>query len=196
MPRLVPSVLPSGAIGSQPQPSIPVDEDLSLRPWLKSDAAFVLDAFSNRDIEHWYFRGCGSISEAEEWIAADQAAWVAETCASWAIMLSPQDTPIGSVAVHFSPRRGTGEVTYWVAPAGRRQRAATRATAAATCWAHDVGIQRVRLMHSTQNEISGLVAVGAGFVFEGICRSSTLHDDGWHDMALYSHLTSDSTPTN
>jgi [ribosomal protein S5]-alanine N-acetyltransferase len=194
MPRLIPSVVPAGAIGSRPQPSIPVTEDLTLRPWLKTDAAFVLEAFSNPDIEHWHFRRCESIAEAEEWIAAEQAGWVAETCASWAIILPAQDTPIGRVAVHLSPRRGTGEVTYWVVPAGRRQRAATRAAVAATSWAHDVGIQRVRLLHSTQNEVSGLVAISAGFVLEGVCRSSTLHDDGWHDMVLYSHLSTDFSP--
>jgi len=161
---------------------------------LKTDAAFVLEAFSNPDIVHWYFRRCESIAEAEEWIAAERAGWVAETCASWAIILPGHDTPIGCVAVHLSPRRGTGEVTYWVVPVGRRQRAATRAAVAATRWAHDVSNERIRLLHSTHNEVSGLVAIAAGFVPEGVCPSSTLHDDGWHDMALYSHLPTDVSP--
>jgi ribosomal-protein-alanine N-acetyltransferase len=194
MARLLPSVVPEGVIGSRPQPSIAVAEDLSLRPWLKTDAAFVREAFSTPDIEHWHFRHCASLAVAEEWIAAEQAGWVAETCASWAIILAPHDRPIGRVAVHLSPYRGTGEVAYWVVPVGRRQGAATRATLAATRWAHDVGIHRVRLLHSTRNEASGLVAIAAGFVREGVCRSSTLHADGWHDMAQYSHLASDASP--
>ena len=33
----------------------------------------------------------------------------------------------------------------------------------------------------------------AGFVEEGIRRGANLHDDGWHDMVLYSHLATDHT---
>src|SRR6476661_6001082 len=107
MPRLVPSVIPAGVIGGRPQPSIPAAESLILRPWLTSDAEFVLEAFSNRDIERWHFRGCDSIAEAEDWIAGEHAAWIAESCASWAIVRPEPDTPIGRVAVYLAPHRGT-----------------------------------------------------------------------------------------
>jgi [ribosomal protein S5]-alanine N-acetyltransferase len=194
MSRLIPSVLASRAIGSRQQPTIPLAENLTLRPWMKSDAAFVVEAFSNPDIERWHFRRYESTAEAEEWIAAEQAGWVAETCASWAITSPTRHSPIGRVAVHVSPNEGTGEITYWVVPSARRQRAAARAAVAATGWAHDVGIHRVQLQHSTQNEVSGMVAMRAGFVREGVRRSATLHADGWHDMMVYSHLATDSAP--
>ncbi len=45
--------------------------------------------------------------------------------------------------------------------------------------------------HSTRNARSGRVAIRAGFVSEGIRRGSNLHGDGWHDMHLYSHLSTD-----
>ena len=35
------------------------------------------------------------------------------------------------------------------------------------------------------------VAVRAGFISEGIRRGSNLHEDGWHDMQMYSHLSTD-----
>jgi [ribosomal protein S5]-alanine N-acetyltransferase len=194
MSRLIPSVLAPGAIASREQPVIPVAENLTLRPWMTSDAAFVLEAFSNSDIERWHFRHYESTAEAEEWIAAEQAGWLAETCASWALTSPAPNSPIGRVAVHVSPNEGTGEVTYWVVPSARRQGAAARATVAATRWAHDIGIHRVQLEHSTQNEVSGMVAMRAGFVREGVRRSATLHADGWHDMMVYSHLATDSAP--
>jgi RimJ/RimL family protein N-acetyltransferase len=35
------------------------------------------------------------------------------------------------------------------------------------------------------------VARRAGFKEEGVRRGANLHDDGWHDMRLYAHLSTD-----
>jgi [ribosomal protein S5]-alanine N-acetyltransferase len=194
MLRLIPDVVTTGTIGCRPQPMLSAAEDLTLRPWSNDDAAFVVEAFSTPDIERWHFRRYESIAQADEWIAAERAGWDSETCASWAITTAATHSAIGRVAMHLSPTKGTGEVTYWVVPSARRQRAAVSATLAATRWAHAVGIHRVQLQHSTQNEVSGMVATRAGFVREGVLRSATLHADGWHDMVVYSHLATDGAP--
>ncbi|MCP5024920.1 MAG: GNAT family N-acetyltransferase, partial [Actinomycetia bacterium] len=73
----------------------------------------------------------------------------------------------------------------------RGRNVATRACVAATGWAHALGLHRVQLQHSTSNEGSRRVALGAGFVEEGVRRGANLHDDGWNDMRLYSKLPSD-----
>jgi RimJ/RimL family protein N-acetyltransferase len=98
---------------------------------------------------------------------------------------------LGQVTVRMSLEDGHGEVSYWVLPGGRGRGAATRACVAATAWAHELGIHRVQLEHSTANEPSRGVAERSGFVREGVRRGANLHDDGWHDMVLYSHLPTD-----
>ena len=48
-----------------------------------------------------------------------------------------------------------------------------------------LGLQRVSLMHSTQNPASCRVATAAGFVAEGTMNRYLRHADGWHDMHLH-----------
>ncbi len=191
MPRLIPSVVAAGSVGSRPQPKIPATAALTLKPWTNVDAAFVVRAFSTPDIHRWHFRRYDTVPEAGEWIAAERAGWVEETCASWAVVTSGSDEPVGRVAVHLSLHDGCGEISYWVVPWARRQGFATHSTIAATRWAHELGLHRVQVEHSTENQVSGAVAIRAGFVREGIRRGANLHADGWHDMVLYSHLATD-----
>ena len=66
---------------------------------------------------------------------------------------------------------------------------------ALTRWGHDdLGLHRIELQHSTVNEASCRAATAAGFLPEGIRRGANLHDDGWHDMHLHAHLSSDPYP--
>lgn len=53
--------------------------------------------------------------------------------------------------------------------------------AAATGWAHAVGLHRVELQHSSKNAASARVAERAGFHREGVRREASLLVDGWHD---------------
>ena len=52
-------------------------------------------------------------------------------------------------------------------------------------WAFDVGLHRVKLEHSTQNQPSCRVAGNAGFSVEVTGGATALHGDGWHDMHLH-----------
>ena len=80
-------------------------------------------------------------------------------------------------------------------PTARGRGVATRACVAATAWAHELGVNRIQLQHSTRNEPSRRVALKAGYVEEGVRRGANLHADGWHDMRLYSHLAGDPLPS-
>lgn len=191
MPKLVPPVVEAGAMTGRRQPEIAVGDDLVLRPWRASDAPAVVQAFSDPDIQHWHFRRYDTVAEAREWIEAELGAWRDEAAASWAIARSTSDHVLGRVAIYTVLKDGYGEVTYWVLPEARGEGIAPRAAIAATRWAHEFGLHRVQLQHSTRNEPSGRVALRAGFVSEGVCRGANLHDDGWHDMHLYSHLSTD-----
>jgi RimJ/RimL family protein N-acetyltransferase len=189
--RLTTAVLAPGSLAGIEQPAIVVDAELLLRPWGAADAAKVVEAFSTPDIRRWHARSCGSLPEAATWLAEMAEGWRTEQCAAWAIARRATGEVVGRLAVHISLAMGQGEISYWVLPGARGGGVATRAAVAATRWAHALGLHRVELQHSTLNEPSRRVALAAGFVEEGVRRQSTLHEDGWHDMRLYSHLAVD-----
>jgi RimJ/RimL family protein N-acetyltransferase len=191
MTRLIAAVVEPGTLAAIEQPELVVDTELVLRPWRSTDAPAVVRAFSSPDIQHWHFRRYDTVHEAEAWIAECSEAWRAEKNASWAITRSSSDEVLGRVAIYTELVDGYGEVSYWVLPEARGAGVATRAAVAATCWAHELGLHRVQLQHSTGNDASKQVALKAGFVSEGVRRGANLHDDGWHDMQLYAHLATD-----
>lgn len=80
-------------------------------------------------------------------------------------------------------------------PRARGRHVATRACLAVTRWGHDLGLHRIQLQHSSLNVASRAVALRAGFTEEGVQRGGNLHADGWHDMQLYSHLSTDALAT-
>jgi ribosomal-protein-alanine N-acetyltransferase len=174
------------------QPHILVDDELLLRPWRTSDAPAALRAFSTPDIQHYHFRHFETDHDALDWIEYCAKGWREEKSATWAIVDRSTDEVLGRVTIMTFLEDGYGEVSYWVLPVGRGGGVATRACVAATEWAHELGLHRIGLEHSTANDASRRVALAARFVEEGVKRSSNLHADGWHDMRLYSHLPSDS----
>jgi ribosomal-protein-alanine N-acetyltransferase len=193
--RVIGPVIAPGSLSRSEQPTMIVDAGLLLRPWQAGDAPVVVDAFTTPDIQRWHVRTCGSVSEAQTWLNDEERARRTEHFASWAITTQNTDLVLGRVAIYPDLRAGRGEISYWVLPQARGARVATRAAVAAPRRAHQVGLGRVELEHSTRNEPSRRVARAAGFIEESIRRQSTLHADGWHDMRLYAHLVTDPTPS-
>jgi uncharacterized protein YutE (UPF0331/DUF86 family) len=69
---------------------------------------------------------------------------------------------------------------------------ATDATRLLAEWAFEkLNLERLEIVHSTQNRASCPVALQAGFRIEGVKRSLQLHADGFHDMCLHSRIKSD-----
>ena len=101
-----------------------------------------------------------------------------------------QDTVLGRIALRaIDTEQGRAECAYWIRPEARGNGLAGRALSALAAWAFDeVGFHRLSLVHSTANEASCRVASKAGFVPEGVERSSVLHSDGWHDMHVHSRI--------
>jgi len=101
-----------------------------------------------------------------------------------------QDTVIGRLALRaIDTGQGRAECAYWIRPEARGNGVAGRALSALAAWAFDeAGFHRLFLVHSTANEASCRVASKAGFVPEGVERSSVLHSDGWHDMHVHSRI--------
>ena len=189
MPDLVSPVVPPGRIRNQPQPTFSVGE-LTVRPWMASDAGALVAAYGDRDIQQWHARSMTG-DEAATWLASWAGRWRAETGASWAV--TQQNVLVGRVGFRtISLPEGLAEVAYWTVPAARGRNIAARAVQATATWMfRSVGLNRVELNHSTLNTPSCRIAQKAGFRYEGTKRRQALHQDGWHDMHLHARLAGD-----
>ena len=187
----VPPAIAEGAMANIVQPRVPIDDELTLRPWVHGDSPSVLAAFGDPDIIQWHARRMTTNDEAMAWIEASFEAWNKERSANWAIVDVSNEQVLGRTALHTQLEFGTAEIAYWVLPEARGRRVAARAAVAATAWGHAFGFHRIELEHSTRNGASCAVAQRAGFLAEGVKRASQRHTDGPHDMHLHSHLATD-----
>ncbi|HST67240.1 MAG TPA: GNAT family N-acetyltransferase [Mycobacteriales bacterium] len=195
MPYLVtPAIDPARIPVEQP---VVAAGDLLLRPWRLRDAAQLVAAYSDPDIQRWHLRTLETTAEARQLVKQWHLGWRCNAAASWAVV--PMDSPddvrgqVGFRSLYLSD--GLAEVTCWVLPDRRRSGLATTATAALAGWAVTVvGLERLELVHSVFNPASCRVALRAGFEFEGIKRRLQRHVDGWHDMCLHARIRESARP--
>lgn len=196
MPFLISPVLSAGILADRPQPTLPGDGGLVLRPWRAGDAPAVHEVFQDPVMHQWHARAADSVAEAGDWIREWRQAWQGEREAHWAVADVESGVLLGRVALReLRLGDGTAEVAYWTVPAARGRGVAARATAALAHWALDeTGFHRLELLHAVRNEASCRVAVRTGFGLEGTKRSAILHPDGWHDMHLHARVGSRTSP--
>ncbi|MEU4181010.1 GNAT family N-acetyltransferase [Streptomyces sp. NPDC026589] len=189
MPALVSPLMAVGCLAASAQPSLPVEGELLLRPWLPKDAAGVVKAFQDPAIQRWHLRRADSEEEAREWITQWQRGWRDETGAHWAVV-DAHDMLLGRVSLSsLVLMGGQAEISYWTAPWARGAGVCSRAVAAVTDWAlGEAGFHRIELGHSVTNPASCRIAKRAGFTQEGVRRDALLHADGWHDMHLHARV--------
>jgi RimJ/RimL family protein N-acetyltransferase len=146
--------------------------------------------YADPDIRRWHARSLDD-DEARDWIELWAKRWNDETDAGWAV------TSDGQVAGQIALRRidleeANASISYWVLPAARGARTASRALDALTTWAFTgLGLHRIEVSHSTGNLRSCRVAERSGYLAEGTLRSVALHADGWHDMHLHARIRTD-----
>ena len=170
-----------------PQPTLERD-DLVLRPFEPGDGPAVVAAYEDPAIRRWHVRTMTDAAEVATWIANRDDRWQGESGADWAVVRDGELVGrVGLNAVDLD--EGSAELAYWVVPAARGGGVASRAAILLAGWSLDgLGLHRVALAHSTQNEASCRVATRAGFVPEGVQRSAVLHADGWHDMHVHARI--------
>ncbi|MET9631491.1 GNAT family protein [Lentzea sp. NPDC006480] len=162
-----------------------------LRPWLPSDAPIVLAAAAE-PLMNWQFpTPVDSTAAAQDWIAmlADRRA--EDTAYAFAVL--DDGEPVGNVAVSNVDRRHlTGWVSYWMRERSRGKGLATRACRELSEWAFtELGLFRLELAHRLDNPASCRVAVGAGFLAEGVERSRLLYDGVRYDTETHARLATD-----
>ena len=97
---------------------------------------------------------------------------------------------VGLLGFDWDERRC--EIGYWLAPWGRGRGAATRAVRLLSPWAlRELGVARVALHTTPDNEASQRVAERAGFTREGVLRSFEERDGRRLDVVVFSLLPSD-----
>jgi RimJ/RimL family protein N-acetyltransferase len=193
MPFLISPVLTAGTLADRPQPTLPADGGLVLRPWRAGDAPAVYEVFQDPVMHQWHARAADSVAETGDWIHAWHRAWEGEREAHWAVADAESGALLGRVALReLRLDDGTAEVAYWTTPQARGRGVAARATTALTHWALDeIGFHRLELLHAVRNEASCRVASRTGFALEGTKRSAVLQPDGWHDMHLHARIRED-----
>ncbi len=193
VPRLIAPAMAAGWFAGSGQPEIVVRPAVVLRPWRLGDAAAILAAFTDPDIQRWHVRRADSLEEAVEWITDRQRGWAAESELNWAVAERQSDAVLGRMSLtSVDLHDGSAGLAYWMVPAARGRGICTRAARPLCRWAfEEAGFHRIWLDHSTANHASCRVAVKAGFIAEGVARSSALHADGWHDMHVHARLATD-----
>lgn len=192
VPILVTPVLAEGSLSRVPQPSIPIDDVASLRPWNLDDADALAMAFQDPLIQQWHARRADTVDEARCWIARWQDDWSKESHCHWAVVDPRSDALLGRVALKaLDLADGIAGLAYWTVASARGHGLCTRAATALCTWAFDIGFHRNETEHSTANPASCRVATKAGLRPEGVRRQAALHADGWHDMHVHSLLADD-----
>jgi RimJ/RimL family protein N-acetyltransferase len=192
MTLTTPPAITAGTLAAGPQPLLPADGGLLLRPWAATDATAFLTAYRDPVIQRWHTRGPGTEDEVREWFEKYRQDWARETGGHWAVTRGGGEV-LGRIAMRgWNLDDGNAGCAYWVLPAARGAGVAPRALAALTGWAFDqAGFHRLYLDHSTRNNASCRVATKAGFLFEGTKRSAAIHADGRHDMHLHARIRAD-----
>jgi RimJ/RimL family protein N-acetyltransferase len=163
---------------------------LTLRPFQAVDAADVVEAVRDPEIQRWMpwapeqtparaLDWCTVYAHADPEEQLNFAIVVAGRC-SGAIGLSRAAWASGRV-----------EIGYWVAPWARRQGYAVEATREVARSAFAQGLYRVELLAATGNVGSQRVAERAGFIREGVLREALVVPGGRADAVLYSLLRGD-----
>ena len=84
------------------------------------------------------------------------------------------------------------EIAYWIDPDRQGAGIATEATAAVVAFAFErLGLNRLRISHTSSNPASGRIPQKLGFRFVGTERQFFKKDGVWHDMNHYELIADD-----
>ncbi|MET8975633.1 GNAT family N-acetyltransferase [Streptomyces sp. NPDC004539] len=141
---------------------------LSLRPWQPSDAPALIPLAQDAALRHWTSLDIHDESDAVRWIAEQERGWTTGTRLAFAVV-TPQGQPLGH-AVLKHPDAVAAEIGYWTAAAARGRGVASNALRTLTSWAFREyeALERLELIHQTDNAASCRVAEKCGYGLEGV----------------------------
>ena len=116
---------------------------------------------------------------------------------SWAIELKEISEPIGSIAVvKLDESTSMVQIGYCIGRKWWHKGITTEALGAVIDFAFDeISANRVEAVHDPNNPNSGKVMLKCGMKYEGTLRQASVNNQGIVDIAYYSILRSDRTPS-
>ena len=158
------------------------DEAVVLRPWISSDASFMVEASRDPAIERYNGPSPASAADAGAVIERIQQCWRTfevegdPTGAAFVIVDAALGEPVGMCGIDHWSSTGVAQFGYWLAAGARGRGLATRAVTLMTGWLFELGAARVFLTIHSDNAASAAVARRAGFTYGGTLRA----DGVWH----------------
>ncbi|RLP74965.1 N-acetyltransferase [Mycetocola tolaasinivorans] len=147
-------------------PTIPIREDLRLRPWRLGDEDVITAACQDPEIQRWTTIPVPYTREnAEFFLEITASDWASGAGGSLALVDPREDVPFGSFGfVSIRADHRASEIGYWLAPDRRGHGYAIAAVTALSEYALGlVGLDEVYLRIDPQNVASVAVALGAGY---------------------------------
>jgi RimJ/RimL family protein N-acetyltransferase len=158
-------------------PSEPLaDGVVRLRPWRPDDGPAIVAAFADAESAYWLHQAPQPYrdQDALAYVRTTEAAWRSGAGGAFAVVDAATDEVAGSIGLSVvDAELAIVEVGYWAAPAARGRGMTTRAVRLLSRWLlHTAGAARIQIRADVLNTASVRVAEKAGFVREGILRSS------------------------
>lgn len=174
------------------QPVVLIDGTITLRPWRPDDWRAVFDACQDEQIARFVPIPLPYTEDAAHgFISRCEDEWANGRERPFAIADATTDEVLGAITRH-APSGHRAEFGYWVAPGARGRGVATRALRLIVDWTlATTDLVRLDLYTHPENHASGRVALGAGFVREGVRRAWDLDRDGSPVDAIFYVLVRD-----
>lgn len=161
------------------------DGRVTLRPWSRNDARFMVEATADPAIRRYngvhdrQGRPAPPLSILEAEAAIDQivlswrafAATGTPSGVAFAITDARSGDLVGCCGVDNWTEEDVAQIGYWIAADARGRGYATRSVVLLTRWLFELGAARVFLTIVAGNDDSLAVARRAGFVYEGTMRA-------------------------
>ena len=167
--------------------------DLTLRPFLLSDADDVVSACQDPETQRWLPLPRPYTRADAQWFIGTFGPTQRDSGEGLSFAIESAGKIAGAIALkNANWVTKVAEVGYWVAPWARGHGVASGAARALSLWAiRDHGFERVELFAATGNTGSQRAAEKAGFVREGVARNACCVNGGRMDMVLFSLVPDD-----
>ena len=181
-------------LGGERSPVTLFDEAVVLRPWISSDATFMVEASRDPAIERYNGPVPASAADAVAVIERIQESWRTlevdgdPTGAAFAIVDAALGEPVGMCGIDDWSSTDVAQFGYWLAAGARGRGLATRAVTLMTGWLFDLGAARVFLTIQSDNAASAAVARRAGFTYEGTLRADGVWQGQRKDVDVFAVL--------
>ncbi len=174
---------------------MPVETDISLRPYRLDDATALHEAaiesvWEVRPFMPWC-RPNLTLDEGRSWIEAQVSAFAARKTFEFVILERGGQFLGGCGINQIDEENHRANLGYWVRSSATGRGIATRAVRQLVQWAFDnTNLVRLEVIVSTENAASLRVAEKSGAFIEGVQKKRLLLHGMWHDAVMFSFVRS------